>query len=435
MAIVSLKWASLGDPNKQPSFQDATGAAPVVPVPTFSSATTTSYTAAITGFDAQFTYTVSASVGTATRTGGNVTVSGLSGNQSSTLTITAANTARELSFSSAVAFLSLPAPPTLSQTGQTTSSVTVTIGNYDAGLTYTVGSSAGSATRSAGIITVTGLSEGQTITVTATASNASGNSSQGSVSATSLFPLPEGGTITTSGGYRIHTFTASGTFTTYDTRNIEYLVIAGGGGGGSGGGGAGGYLTGTLNSVSPGSITVTVGAGGAGRTVSGNQGVQGNDSTFSSIAATKGGPGAATSQNGPSGTWGSGGGGGLTGGVGSSGTAGQGNNGGARTSSSNYGGGGGAGQAGNTNGASRGGDGLQSSITGSSVYRAGGGGGGTSNALPQGQGGLGGGANGVFDGGGQPAQANTGGGGGGSWGNSGAGSAGGSGVVVVRYLV
>ena len=185
MAIVSIKWAGLKDPNKQPSLQDATGAAPVVPTPTFTSATTSSYTVAITGYDAQFTYTVSASVGSAVRTGGNVTVSGLTANQSSTLTVTAANTPRDLSFSSAVAFLSLPATPTLSQTGQTLSSVTVTIGNFDAGLIYTVGSSAGSATRSGNAITVTGLSEGQTVTVTATASNASGNSAQGSVSATS----------------------------------------------------------------------------------------------------------------------------------------------------------------------------------------------------------------------------------------------------------
>lgn len=181
MAIVSIKWAGLKDPNKQPSFQDATGAAPVLPTPTFTSATTTSYTVAITGYDAQFTYTVSASVGSAVRTDGNVTVSGLTGNQSSTLTVTAANTARELSFSSAVAFLSLPATPTLSRSGGTTTTVTVAIGNYDAGLTYTIGASAGSATRSGNTITVTGLTQGQATTVTATASNSSGSSTQGSL--------------------------------------------------------------------------------------------------------------------------------------------------------------------------------------------------------------------------------------------------------------
>ncbi len=59
-----------------------------------------------------------------------------------------------------------------------------------------------------------------------------------------------GGTITTSGGYTIHTFTSSGTFTPSGTVNVETLVVAGGGGGaggtssatGQGGGGAGGVL-------------------------------------------------------------------------------------------------------------------------------------------------------------------------------------------------
>ena len=59
--------------------------------------------------------------------------------------------------------------------------------------------------------------------------------------------LPTGGSITTSGSFRIHTFTSSGTFgLTFDTA-VEYLVIAGGGGAGTrrhaGAGGAGGYRT------------------------------------------------------------------------------------------------------------------------------------------------------------------------------------------------
>ena len=51
---------------------------------------------------------------------------------------------------------------------------------------------------------------------------------------------------------------------------VEYLIVAGGGGGGGvigGGGGAGGLLHGyTRASLSTGSYTVTVGAGGAGGT-------------------------------------------------------------------------------------------------------------------------------------------------------------------------
>ena len=97
-----------------------------------------------------------------------------------------------------------------------------------------------------------------------------------------------GGTITTVGDYKIHTFTSTGNSTfeiTSGSGDIEYLVIAGGGGAGSlhtnnywaGGGGAGGYRTkvagqtsGGGSSAEPtltlgtGSYTVTVGAGGAG---------------------------------------------------------------------------------------------------------------------------------------------------------------------------
>ena len=81
--------------------------------------------------------------------------------------------------------------------------------------------------------------------------------------------------------YRAHIFTSSGTFavtapgTFGDT--VDCLVVAGGGGGGganaagptggyTGGGGAGGFRTGTSLpvSTSPGSYTVTIGAGGAG---------------------------------------------------------------------------------------------------------------------------------------------------------------------------
>ena len=67
--------------------------------------------------------------------------------------------------------------------------------------------------------------------------------------------LPSGGNITTSGGYRIHTFTSSANFVfTLTAREVQYLIVAGGGGGGGhsngdyytdggGGGGAGGYRT------------------------------------------------------------------------------------------------------------------------------------------------------------------------------------------------
>ena len=67
-----------------------------------------------------------------------------------------------------------------------------------------------------------------------------------------------GGTITTTGDFKIHTFTGPGTFTVSSAGNalgsntVSYLVVAGGGGGGkdrAGGGGAGGYRESRASSI------------------------------------------------------------------------------------------------------------------------------------------------------------------------------------------
>ncbi|MCE9616027.1 MAG: DUF5123 domain-containing protein [Lentisphaerae bacterium] len=255
-----------------------------------------------------------------------------------------------------------------------------------------------------------------------------------------------GGTITYADGYRIHTFTSGGTLTFNQADLVDVLVVGGGGGGGGwvgGGGGAGGVLYQAGFGVSPGSITVTVGAGGtagANTDVTGFGGA-GGDSEFSSLTAVGGGRGGATRVN-NTGTGGSGGGAGsslnATVMTGQGGTVGQGSNGGSSASGLNEGagGGGGAGGAGANGTTSQGGNGgagVAYSISGSSVTY-GGGGGGAKYAAPAvgGTGGAGGGGNA-----GNPGQAGTanrgGGGGGGGVGATGAGGAGGSGVVIVRY--
>ena len=102
-----------------------------------------------------------------------------------------------------------------------------------------------------------------------------------------------GGTITTAGGYTIHTFTSSGTFNASKAGTVEYLVIAGGGGGGStvgGGGGAGGYratgygpspLRGSaVSGLETGTYTITVGAGGVDGPNSNGRGANGTDSSI-----------------------------------------------------------------------------------------------------------------------------------------------------------
>ena len=279
-----------------------------------------------------------------------------------------------------------------------------------------------------------------------------------------------GGTVTTSGNDKIHTFTGSGNFIvsalangvgTGSTNKVQYLVVAGGGGGGcdnSGGGGAGGFRHDfpgcglTLSSAT--TYPITVGAGGAGKgPPANNYGANGSNSVFSTITSAGGGGGGSDAngsygagQNGGSGGGGAKGGSTKTGGSGNTPPVSppQGNNGGAGapyppSSGDGGGGGGGAATAGTpgpdaSNAGGAGGNGTANSITASSVTYAGGGGGGS--PCGPGAGGPGGGGTG---GGPSTPQAstagtaNTGGGGGGATGSGAAGSNGGSGIVVLRY--
>ena len=272
-----------------------------------------------------------------------------------------------------------------------------------------------------------------------------------------------GGTITTDGSYKVHTFNSSGTFTptignaSTVGATVDVLVVAGGASGGSdlgGGGGAGGLIYNTGFSVSSSGITVTVGAGGALATgvvrESNTQGNDGANSVFSSLTAIGGGHGGsywagnATYHNGGAGGSGGGSGPGTSGsGSGGAGTASQGNAGGAGGYASTYhsGGGGGAGAiggsvVGNGTTSGTGGVGLANSIIGTSVYYAGGGGGGAYTSGTAGAGGNGGGGRGYDTSAVSVAgTANTGGGGGGGayTGTVYHGGAGGSGVVIIRY--
>jgi hypothetical protein len=283
-----------------------------------------------------------------------------------------------------------------------------------------------------------------------------------------------GGTITTSGDYKIHTFNSTGTFTVSSVGNaaggadgISYVVVGGGGSGGTGGGGVGGggggagaggyregknsgdpYTASPLNapagltvSASPGSYPVTIGGGASSNPGASSTGGAGSNSVFSTITSAGGAGGGTTSGAGNSG--GSGGGNGYAGpGTGGAGNTPpvsppQGNAGGAYTSGNGGGGGGGATAAGavpaSVTVGGAGGAGATSSITGSPVARSGGGGG-SSNGTG-GAGGSGGGGNGSEPGTGCAGTANTGGGGGGDYGTSACqvGGAGGSGVVIIRY--
>mgnify|MGYP003151275381 CR=1 FL=1 len=288
--------------------------------------------------------------------------------------------------------------------------------------------------------------------------------------------IATGGTVTTCGNCKIHTFTGPGTFTVTQVDGcaannvVSYAVIAGGGGGGGGGGGSGGgsgggaggfrelkspttpYTASPLDGYpsAPNRVTITatafpieVGGGSAGggdSTPTGNAS-SGSNSSFSTIIAAGGGGGRygpCYSQDGVAGGSGSGASGGTpgsrTGGSGNtpSVTPAQGNNGGSTgpfpqppATIYHSAGGGGAGGVGQNSqpGPRAGGPGVATHITGSPVTYAAGGNGGT------------------YAGGGTPisnAPDNSGNGGAGkSTGPGGSpsspGANGGSGIVVIRY--
>jgi hypothetical protein len=306
-----------------------------------------------------------------------------------------------------------------------------------------------------------------------------------------------GGTITTCGSCKIHTFTGPGTFCVSQVHPcaannlVSYMVVAGGGGGGTGdggggGGGAGGFreLKSPVTSYTaspldgypsaPNRITVTatgfpitVGGGGtgAGGTIPDPQaGTPGSVSTFSTISSAGGGHGGASPTGciptyRPGSPGGSGGGGSTvcsSGGTGNTPpvTPAQGTNGGGGQCNTG-GGGGGATVAGETSpgpalagdGGTGAGTGINPSTcvgtpgpTGPLRYFAGGGGGNneTPGAAPvQGSGGAGGGADGDVPGqNGNSGTTNTGGGGGGIDSNPQHPTTdhnGGSGIVIIRY--
>ena len=300
---------------------------------------------------------------------------------------------------------------------------------------------------------------------------------------TDLYVTATGGTITTCGNFKIHTFTGPGTFcvscagNSAGSNTVSYLVVAGGGAGGGsnrqsrGGsaGGAGGFREGRTSTCSytvsplnapaglPVSATgypITVGAGGTGGSGVNGPSSSGANSIFSSITSAGGGSG--SSPGGGEHAAGGSGGAGIAGGP--AGKAGntppvsppQGNpggNGGPCAPTFATGGGGGAtaagGNAPSSPVAGAGGAGATTHITGSPVAYAGGGGGsiwgyttgGTIGAAGTGGGGVGvqGPSNGVAG------TANTGGGASGAAGGPSeppadvTGGNGGSGIVVIRY--
>ena len=303
----------------------------------------------------------------------------------------------------------------------------------------------------------------QNYTFTVQAATTKGNATRQFVFQVIAIPFvaASGGSVTTSGDYKIHTFTSPGTFSVSNaggplgSNTVDWLIIGGGGGGGggtAGGGGAGGYRINYPNPSTGGTpisaqgYPISVGGGGSTPNQSGNPGSSSSAFGFTSSGGGGGGD-RDSNQAGKSGGNGGGGGGSDGGQVG----GGSGNSPPVSPSQGNPGGNGRGGAGGSAGGGGGGindggspspsptiggpaGNGLSSNISGSSVTRGGGGGGGA-HAPSGGSGGSGGGGNGAGPGGGaQSGTSNTGGGGGGAGGGSGRGGGnGGSGIVIIRY--
>ena len=291
-----------------------------------------------------------------------------------------------------------------------------------------------------------------------------GSGDDSNINPQALFTTATGGTITTSGDYKIHTFTGSGCFVVTQVGNgpvspsggpntVSYMVVAGGAGTSSwSGGGAGGFREGrditpsytASPLVAPTGLTITqttypvvVGAGGTSGPIPGRYG---NNSVFSTITSAGGGAGSCeSSANGFSGGSGSGASQTGTGGSGNTPPVSppQGNPGSPNGANASGGGGGGATGAGGGGAGRGGGTGATTSISGSPTTYAGGGGGANRTTSPASGGSGGGGPSGAYpypgpQNSGTAGTVNTGGGAGGGA-DVGSNGGGGSGIVVIRY--
>jgi predicted RNA-binding protein with TRAM domain len=144
--------------------------------PTFTGITRTSdgFTFAISNYDPDSTYTVTATGdGHVTQDGSTIVVSGLTAGEPSTVTVTASKTGyTDASATPSGAALGAGTAPTFIGLTSTATGFTFGIANYDSSLVYTFGATNGATVTAAGAtVTVIGLTNGATSDVTVTATD------------------------------------------------------------------------------------------------------------------------------------------------------------------------------------------------------------------------------------------------------------------------
>ena len=181
--------------------------------PTFAALTSTAdgFTVQVSNYDAEFTWDVATTAGSASISGtGLITVIGLGAGQSSTITVTALRAGfndgeAELTGSANVGGALTPEFGTVSSTAD---GFTVQVSNYDATYAWEVSASIGSAAiRGSGLITVSDLTPSQSATVIVTASRTGYESGvadiSGSASVGTALTPGFGGVVSTADGFAV----------------------------------------------------------------------------------------------------------------------------------------------------------------------------------------------------------------------------------------
>jgi titin len=162
--------------------------------PSFGAATSqsTGFTAQVNNYSSAYTWNVSSSAGSASiNTSGLITVSGLSAGQAATVTVrtdrsgysSGSATVNGQATAATVVTIQPALTPSFAAATSQATGFTAQVNNYNTAYTWTVTSSAGSASiNTSGLITVSGLSAGQAATVTVRTARTGYNSGASTVS-------------------------------------------------------------------------------------------------------------------------------------------------------------------------------------------------------------------------------------------------------------
>ena len=191
--------------------------------PTFAALTSTAdgFTVQVSNYDAEFTWDVAATAGSASINGtGLITVTGLGAGQSATVTVTASRAGfndgeAEVTGSANVGAALTPEFDAVSSTAD---GFTVQVSNYDAAYVWEVAASAGNATiNGSGLITVSDLTPSQSSTVNVTASRtgyeSGGAEISGSASVGAALTPEFGGVVSTADGFTVQVSNYDSAFT------------------------------------------------------------------------------------------------------------------------------------------------------------------------------------------------------------------------------